>query len=144
MHGDGEEASALWGLGAVGVWDAFGGEPDVAGSEALLLVLGDEAEFAFEDVEDLVFGVVDVQWGGIAEGDAVFENGDAVLTIGLGDANGDGGAEEPEVIGVHARAGEGVFGMILGGRGGIKREIEWGGFCVESCLSRVPWSGIQM
>ena len=109
MHGDGEEASALGRLGAVGVGNAFGGEPDVAGSDALLLVLGDEAEFAFEDVEDLVFGVVDVQWGGIAEGDAVFENGDAVLAIGLGDANGDGGAEEPEGSGVHEREGGRVW-----------------------------------
>ena len=105
MHGDGEEASALGRLGAVGVWDAFGGEPDVAGSDALLLVLGDEAEFAFEDVEDLVFGVVDVQWGGIAVGDAVLEDGDAVVAIGFGDANGDGGVEEPEGSGVHGREG---------------------------------------
>lgn len=132
MHGDGEEASALGGLGAVGVWDAFGGEPDVAGSEALLLVQGEEAEFAFEDVEDLVFGVVDVQWGGIAEGDTVFENGDSVLAIGLGDTNGDGSAEEPEgsvvhggmvvVFGVQGEVA--LWGMILCGRGSIKREIE--------------------
>jgi len=144
MDGYGEEVATFGRLGAVGVGNAFGCEPDVAGADAMLLVLEDEAELAFEDLEDFVFGVVDVQWGGIAKGDAMFENGDAVLAIGLGDANGDGGAEEPEVIGVHARAGEGVFGTILGGRGGIKREIEWGGFCVESCLSRVPWSGIQM
>ncbi len=39
----------------------------------------------------------------------MFENGDAVLAIGLGDANGDGGAEEPEVIGVHRRAEGGWF-----------------------------------
>jgi hypothetical protein len=30
--------------------------------------------------------------------------------------------------------------MIRGWRGGIKREIEWGGFC-GGCLSRVPWLG---
>lgn len=33
-----------------------------------------------------------------------------------------------------------MWGMILGGRGGIKREIEWGGFC-GGRLSRVPWVG---
>jgi hypothetical protein len=43
--------------------------------------------------------------GGIAEGDAVFENGDAVLVVGFGDANGDGGAEEPEGSGVDEREG---------------------------------------
>lgn len=110
MDGDGEEVAAFGRLGAVGVGNAFGCEPDVAGADAMLLVLEDEAELAFEDVEDLVFCVVDVQWGGIAEGDAMFENGDAVLAIGLGDANGDGGAEEPEVIGVHGRGGRVVFG----------------------------------
>lgn len=113
MHGDGEEASALGGLGAVGVWDAFGDEPDVARSDALLVVLRDEAEFAFEDVEDLVFGVVDVQWGGIAEGDAVFEKGDAVLAVGFGDANGDGGVEEPEGSGVDEREGSSGGGLAL-------------------------------
>ncbi len=104
------------------MWDAFRGEPDVARSEALLLVLGDEAEFAFEDMEDLVFGVLDVQWGGIAEGDAVFENRDAVMAIGFGDANGDGGAEEPEGSGVHGREGGRVWG---GRRGGFVGDDSW-------------------
>ena len=58
----------------------------------------------------------------------MLENRDAVLAIGIGDANGDGGAEEPEVIGVHVGAGEGCFWMFSGGRGGFKAEFEWGGF----------------
>jgi hypothetical protein len=111
------------------VWDAFGGEPDVAGAEALLLVLGDEAEFAFEDVEDLVFGVVDVQWGGIAEGDAVFENGDAVLAVGFGDANGDGGVEEPEGSGVDEREGGCVWD---GRRGAFVGDDSWRAGCDQA------------
>lgn len=71
MDGYGEEVAAFGRLGAVGVGDAFGCEPDVAGADAMLLALEDEAELAFEDLEDFVFGVVDVQWGGIAEGDAM-------------------------------------------------------------------------
>jgi hypothetical protein len=125
MDGDGEEVSAFGRFGAVGVGNAFGCEPDVARADAMLLVLDDEAEFAFEDVEDLVFGVVDVQWGGIAKGDAMFENGDAVLAFGMGDANGDGGAEEPEGSGVHGSEVEGGFWMFSGGRGGFKAEFCW-------------------
>jgi hypothetical protein len=140
MDGCGEEVSAFGRLGAVGVGDAFGCEPDFAGADAMLLVLDDEAELAFEDVEDLVFCVVDVQWGGIAERDAMFENGDAVLAIGLGDANGDGGAEEPEVIGVHGRGGwrRALFFEYLVVAGVVSSLVSSGDVFAGSCLSRLP------
>jgi hypothetical protein len=67
---------------------------------------------------------------GKGEVDGGFEVGDAVLAIGLGDANGYGGAKEPEGSGFMGELG-GCFWMFSGGRGGFKAEFYWAVFLLK-------------
>jgi hypothetical protein len=104
--GDREEASAIDGLNLVGVGDALRRQQGISGLETEILRPDAETEIPFQNMEDFILVLVQMERRGIAIRGEVLENGYLIRTVRVADPDYDGGVQEPEVV----RTVTGAFG----------------------------------
>jgi hypothetical protein len=78
------------------VRDAAWGAEGLAGSEAHLPVGQEQRDLALEDVEDLVFRVMDVQWRHVTLRDVILEQRIPLFGLVARDVDVDESVDEPE------------------------------------------------
>src|SRR5699024_2474050 len=98
LRRDDEERSSAFRLNSEGVRDAARRQQRFAGAEPNIAAVAAHAQFADQDVKDLVLVAVNVQRRRVPERDAVLDQRNAVRTVVLAHPDVNQSIEKPELV----------------------------------------------